>query len=140
MPILTNEPKELLDKVLPYGYRGVFLGGCIERKEGSNIRPSAHCHCHISKKEFEGSIKTKDGRYRSKWFGWVCLKSSNPEKLVRDGKVTNLFKHELAHLMSAKKGGYGKEFCRALVELNGKVMKYDHKTVKDNIKKVRKEK
>lgn len=142
MPILDHNliPQDIYEKILPYGFRGVFLGGCIERKEGSSIRPSAHCHCNIHKKGiYESEFKTNDGMYKDRFFGWICLKSRKPEKLICNKKATNLFKHELAHLMSAKKGGYGKAFCKALVELNGRMQKYEHKTVKDNIGKVRNE-
>jgi len=123
MPILIGEPLDILEKVWKHGYRGTFLGGCIERKEGSNIRSSAHVHCGNT----------------DPFFGWVCIKSKKEGRVVRDGKATNLWKHELANLMSVKQGGYGKAFCKALVELGGRVFKYDHKSVKSNIGKVRRE-
>lgn len=117
MPILDNiEPIELLNIVQKWGYRGVFLGGCIERKEGSNIRPSAHCHC------------AKNDKYK----GWICFKSKKTERVIKqNGKSTLLFLHELAHLgamfISPSSNGYGKSFKKALYSINGRRLKYDHK-------------
>ena len=117
MPTLDAiEPVDLLEKVWRWGYRGVFLGGCIERKEGSNIRPSAHCHC------------SKTDNY----FGWICFKSKKQERVVKaNNKPTLLFLHELAHLgaMAIKpySNGYGKAFKEALYAIGGRRLKYDHK-------------
>jgi hypothetical protein len=119
MPLLNHEliEPELCDKLYREGFRGVFLGGCIERKEGSNIRRSGHCHLR-----------------KDPFFGYICIKSKKPERCVKDGKLTNLFKHELAHLIDMNRGGngYGKGFCEAGKELGYRLMKYEHKTVRDN--------
>lgn len=122
MPILCDElPKEILEKMWKSGFRGVFMGGCIERKEGSSIRRSAHTH------------GDKKGRY----FGWICMKSSKPERFVDNkGKLTNLAKHELAHILSSG-NGHGRQFCEALIDLGGRKFKHDYAYITKNLKKIR---
>lgn len=123
MPLLDDNliPLEIYEKIFKAGYRGTFLGGCIERKEGSSIRRSAHCHCFP----------------KDPYFGYICMKSRKPEKCIKDGKLTNLFKHELGHLLA--RGDYGKKLCKALIELGYKKSKYDHSYIEKNLSKVRKE-
>ena len=123
MPILCDElPVEVLEKIWESGFRGVFMGGCIERKEGSSIRRSAHAHGN------------KDGKY----FGWICMKSKKPERFVNKGKLTNLAKHELAHILSSK-NDHGKEFCESLINLGGRKFKNDYAYITKNLSKIRKE-
>ena len=118
MPLLDDTliPLDIYEKIFQEGYRGTFLGGCIERKEGSNIRPSGHCHL----------IYNKD-KTRKNYAGYICIKSKKPERCVKDGKLTSLFKHELAHLLDMNRGGsgYGKRFKLACNELGLK--RYHHK-------------
>jgi len=115
-------PADLCDKLYRDGFRGVWLGGCIERKEGSNIRRSAHSH---SKKD--------------NYFGWICMKSAKPERFISNGKLTNLAKHELAHLIAENRTGrsYGRDFCKAALELGYRLQKYEHKSVRNAMGKVR---
>ena len=119
MPVLDDAliPLDVYEKIFKAGYRGTFLGGCIERKEGSNIRRSGHCHWHGKAAKKAGTI----------YGGWVCIKSRKPETCVKDGKLTPLFKHELAHLLDMDKGGsgYGKGFKLACNELG--LFRYGHK-------------
>jgi hypothetical protein len=121
MPILCDElPVEILEKIWKSGFRGVFMGGCIERKEGSSIRRSAHAHS-ISK-----------GRY----FGWICMKSRKPERFIKNGKLTNLAKHELAHILSPG-SSHNKKFCESLIDLGGRKFKHDYSYITKNLKKLR---
>lgn len=119
MPVLDDNliPLEIYEKLFKYGYRGTFLGGCVERGEGSNIRRSAHCHNHGKQAQ----------KHNGKYGGWICIKSSKPEKCVENGKLTPLFKHELAHLIAMARGGsgYGKGFKQACNELG--LFRYGHK-------------
>lgn len=122
MPMLDDNliPLELYERVFKAGYRGTFLGGCIERKEGSNIRHSAHCHCGLKKD------KSKYPHH-----GFICIKSKKPEKCInKNGKPTLMFLHELAHLICVgenKGNGYGKKFFEVARSIGYRRMKYDHK-------------
>ena len=123
MPILCDElPVEILEKVWKSGFRGVFLGGCIERKEGSSIRRSAHAH----------------GDKKFPYFGWICMKSRKPERFVNKGKLTTLAKHELAHILSSS-NGHGKDFCNSLIDIGGRKFKHDYAYITKNLGKIRKE-
>jgi hypothetical protein len=123
MPILCDElPVMILEKLWKSGFRGVFMGGCIERKEGSSIRRSAHAH----------------GNKKGKYFGWICMKSGKPERFVKNGKLSNLAKHELSHIVSAT-NDHGKEFCNALIDLGGRKFKNDYAFITKNLGKIRRE-
>ena len=57
----------------------VFVGGCVERGDGSSFRASAHAH-------------VKDS-----FAGWICVRSKKPETLrLPNGEPRNLMKHEYA--------------------------------------------
>ena len=62
-------------------FAGVFVGGCVERGDGSSFRRKAHAHC--------------TGAHR----GWICVRS--PKRLRNaKGEPSILMWHELAHLVS----------------------------------------
>lgn len=76
---------------------GIFVGGCIERGEGSSFRAKAHAHNR-------GGL----------WANWICVRSvkrigdwtpcSAPSW---DGEVTRpsrLLWHEYAHILTPKHG------------------------------------
>ena len=118
MPILDDTliPLTIYKKIFKEGYRGTFLGGCITRGEGSNIRRSGHCH----------NIYNKD-KTQLAYSGWICIKSKKPERCVSNNLLTPLFKHELAHLLTMHRGGsgYGKKFKECCNELE--LYRYGHK-------------
>lgn len=72
--------------------KGVFVGGCVERGEGSSFRAKAHAH----------------NNRKSKNFGWICVRSKKRigEYVMNidngfDGVVTKpsrLLLHEVAHI------------------------------------------
>ena len=132
MPLLDDSliPLLVYEKVFKAGYRGTFLGGCIERKEGSNIRRSGHCHC-IGKahKDYVKKYEKNPTKYfpPKDFGGYICIKSRKPETCVKEGKLTPLFKHELAHLLHMSRGGngYGKGFKECCNELG--LYRYGHK-------------
>ena len=76
---------------------GVFVGGCVERGEGSSFRARAHAH-----------NDRRDAR-----FGWVCVRSIKrigvvaPAQGESDGvvvKPSRLLWHEYAHILSPGHG------------------------------------
>jgi hypothetical protein len=65
------------------GYKGVFVGGCIRRGDGSSFRAKAHAHCYK----------------RDKLFGWICIRSAK-RLYTRPGQPSNLMWHELCHILT----------------------------------------
>jgi len=78
----------------------VFVGGCVERGEGSSFRASAHTHIsHVYK-------------------NWICVRSKKPETLrLRDGEPTNLMKHEYAHVLTGE--GHTRRYWLTLARIGG---------------------
>jgi len=74
-----------------HGYKGVFVGGCIRRGDGSSFRAKAHAHCYK----------------RDKLFGWICVRSAK-RLYARPGQPSNLMWHEMSHIIT--KDGHGKRF------------------------------
>lgn len=82
-------------KLKPYWpeLAGIFVGGCVERGEGSSFRKAAHAHNHR----------------RDPFFGWVCVRSWRRigtfvalEHAEWDAEVTKpsrLLWHEYVHIL-----------------------------------------
>lgn len=63
-------------------FKGLFVGGCVERGVGSRFRSQAHAH-------------DRGGAHE----GWICVLS--PKRLyTASGGVSQLMLHELAHLLA----------------------------------------
>jgi len=76
------------DKYKNQGFKGVFVGGCIERGEGSSFRAKAHAHCCPNSKG-----------QQDEYFGWICVRSA--KRLYRlNGRPSMLMLHELAHILT----------------------------------------
>ena len=77
--------------------RGIFVGGCVERGEGSSFRAKAHAHS-----------RTKYPAY----FGWICvrsLKRIGKYVINEDGTLeiitpSQLLWHEYAHILTPNHG------------------------------------
>jgi hypothetical protein len=79
---------------------GVFVGGCVERGEGSSFRHRAHAHNHV----------------RDLFFGWICVRSWRRVGSIFtmastddhwDGEITKpsrLLWHEYAHILTPGHG------------------------------------
>jgi hypothetical protein len=69
-----------------YGVRGIFVGGCVDRGDGSSFRRRAHAHCQ------------KVGGQYGEWHGWICFRS--PKRLWVSGtnRPSQLLWHEVAHI------------------------------------------
>ena len=72
---------------------GVYIGGCVERGEGSRFRAKAHAH--------------SSGDYK----GWLCFLASR--RLADRALVL----HELAHLLAGK--GHTEKWRTVLLSLGG---------------------
>ena len=101
MPIAELADELFTDEVFKAGFRGIFHGGCIERKEGSSFRAKAHAH-----------IK---GNYK----GWICFRSA--KRLKQKWIVI----HELAHVITGH--GHSKKFYQCVRRLGGKITANDRR-------------
>ena len=94
MPIV-NFPE--FEQFKSQGYKGTFVGGCIERGEGSSFRRKAHAHCFG----------------QDKHMGWICVRS--PKRLYnKAGGASFLMWHEMAHIITHD--GHGRRFYMWLRE------------------------
>jgi hypothetical protein len=73
----VDPPKEMPEMV------GLFVGGCIERGEGSRFRAQAHAHC------------AKNDPFR----GWVCVLSPKRVSTALGAPSRTLW-HEYAHIVT----------------------------------------
>ncbi len=86
------------EKYKKEGYMGVFVGGCVNRGEGSSFRAQGHAHC------FKGSTNE----------GWICVRSKK-RLFMANGKPSRLLWHELAHILS--KAGHTDKWRAKMKEL-----------------------
>jgi len=104
------------------GCKGIFVGGCIERGEGSSFRARAHAHSDPT----------------DAYFGWICVRSAKrlgqyhlyPQQLVDigmlnyqgfDGQIDKpsiLLYHEYAHILTPKQC-HTEAFRNMMVKLCG---------------------
>jgi hypothetical protein len=113
---LIDTPKEFLtEEIWKSGFRGIFVGGCIERKEGSSFRRKAHAHCFRK----ETSIYLGD-----KYFGYICVRS--PKRLfMKNGKPSLLLWHELAHIVT--QAGHGDKKYWEWLKKHSRIMPFDRR-------------
>ncbi len=84
----------------------MFVGGCVERGDGSSFRAKAHAHTH------------SDDAYN----GWICVRSA---KRLGNGKPSMLMLHELAHILTGH--GHDDTWRKKLRELGGRIRYYETK-------------
>jgi len=73
--------------------RGIYVGGCVERGQGSSFRAKAHAH------------------FKGQSFGWICIRKASR---IND---TDLMIHELAHILTEQ--GHTPTWRARVVELGG---------------------
>jgi len=64
--------------------QGLFVGGCIERGDGSRFRHQAHTHIARS----------------DPWLGWVCVLSTRRLTVGETTRPSRLMWHEYAHVLT----------------------------------------
>ena len=72
--------------------KGIFVGGCVERGEGSSFRAKAHAHNYTKHNSF----------------GWICLISmkrlgefvNNDDGTIDITKPSRVLWHEYAHILT----------------------------------------
>ena len=97
------------EKYKELGYKGTFVGGCVERGDGSSFRRRAHAHC------FDGDPHK----------GWICVRS--PKRLrMANGKPSMLMLHEMAHILTPNH--WHDDVWRSKVrELGGRISRWETK-------------
>ena len=88
------------EKYKTQGYKGTFVGGCVERGDGSSFRAKAHAHNEPYVKVFGNIVKDDHGNPKT-WgcFGWICVRSAK-RLYTRPGQPSNLMWHELCHILT----------------------------------------
>lgn len=91
--------------------KGVFVGGCVERGEGSSFRAKAHAHYKSDQPSSQ----------------WICVRSAKRLYNAK-GQPSNTMLHELAHVLTDK--GHTQVWADKLRELGGRVEKNRYRYVK----------
>ena len=108
MPVVDLPDYLMTDEVFKAGFRGIFVGGCIERKEGSSFRAMAHAHW----------VRNKKGELMP-YGGWICIRSA------KRAKQKNLLIHEVAHIITGE--GHSRKFYECVRRLGGSITKHDRR-------------
>ncbi len=85
-------------------FEGLFVGGCVERGDGSSFRAKAHAHT--------------SGEYK----GWICVRSV---KRLGNGKPSMLMLHELAHILTGH--GHDDVWRKKVREVGGRIRYWETK-------------
>lgn len=77
--------------------KGIFVGGCVERGEGSSFRAMAHAHYHVDEAKQKKMLYSQT---QIDAMGWICVRSSK-RLYTTDGRPSQLMLHELAHILTS---------------------------------------
>ena len=87
-------------------FHGLFVGGCVERGDGSSFRRKAHAHVV------------------GQWRGWICVRSGKRLYVAGTTRPGLLMWHELAHLICdehrASCSVHSPRFWKIMVSLCGR--------------------
>lgn len=97
-------------------FKGIFVGGCVERGNGSSFRAKAHAHC------LDIDV----------YYGWICVRSAKRLRM-NNGNPSILMLHELAHLLT-KELYHNDKWRRKNKELGGWIEKRYRKRWKESEK------
>lgn len=102
MPIINIQEFNKYPKV-----KGIFVGGCVTRGEGSSFRAQAHSH-----------TRTTDI-----WGGWICVRSIKRVFMADGIRPSNLILHELAHHLAGDSHWHDDTWMMIIHELGGQIDK-----------------
>ncbi len=102
------------EKYKEQGFKGIFVGGCIKRGDGSSFRSKAHAHNY----------------HRYPNFGWICVRSAKRLR-TPSGKPSILMLEELAHILTPNHP-HDDTWRKKVRELGGWILR--HQTKKYHIK------
>jgi len=92
----------------PYAqFRGVFVGGCIDRGDGSSFRAKAHAHTKEPNK------------------GWICVRSAKRLYVSGTDRPSKLMLHELAHILTGH--GHDDTWRKEVRRLGGTIHHWETK-------------
>lgn len=101
MPVVTFKPFEKYPEV-----KGLFVGGCVDRGDGSRFR--RHAHAHVSK-----HLPNP---------GWICVLGWGRVKdALEKQELNQLLMHELAHILT--KQGHTDKWRIVYQQLGGRIPK-----------------
>lgn len=93
MPVLPPEEWPVCLKPHAHALKGIFVGGCVERGDGSRFRAKAHAHT--------------SGEHK----GWMCVLSA--KRLESEA----IMLHEVAHLITLQ--GHTDKWRKCVLEIGG---------------------
>jgi hypothetical protein len=82
-------------------FKGVFVGGCIDRGDGSSFRAKGHAH-------------TKEPNH-----GWICVRSAKRLYVRGTNRPSKLMWHELAHILTGH--GHDDTWRKGVRRLGGSI-------------------
>ena len=91
-------PELILDPVNRYGVR-LFVGGCVDRGDGSSFRRKAHAHVVEANK------------------GWICIRSAKRVYINGTTRPSKLVWHEVAHCLVGPSNWHNKTWNRKRLSL-----------------------
>ena len=78
------------EKLKAFGVKGIFVGGCVARGEGSSFRAKAHAHSIIP--------GTRNYHGTGEFLGWICVRSAKRLWLNGTDKPSTVLWHETGHI------------------------------------------
>ena len=88
-------------------FKGVFVGGCVDRGDGSSFRAKAHAHTKEPNK------------------GWICVRSAKRLYVQGTNRPSKLMWHELAHILTGH--GHDDTWRKEVRRLGGTINHWETK-------------